>query len=137
VTPRPQATLPSFDHDPYEWFAEVRRHLVEQRWNEILGTLEPTYWTNGDGHGWRLVRTDSGVEVRPRLESPFLKIGDSPRITAIAIGRDEVSVELSAQSGHWIDRFPHDAFDVAALGRAMLDSRELPHDNLPRLFPRR
>ncbi len=134
---RPNRTLTGFDRDPYAWFAEVRRSLVEQRWNEILDSLEPASWTDANGNGWRTVRTSSGVEVRPELVNPFLRIGDSPRITAIAIGGDEVSVELSATSGRWIDRFAPDAFDVAALGRAMLDSEELPHDNLPRLFPRR
>jgi hypothetical protein len=136
VTTHRDAKLPPFDDDPYQWFAEVRRVLVEERRQEILGALEPASWINGDGNGWRLVRTPSGVEVRPELANPFLRLGDSPRITAIAIGEDEVCVELSAKSGRWIDRFSQDAFDVAALGRAMLDSEELPHDNLPRLFPR-
>jgi hypothetical protein len=129
--------MPGFDRDPYAWFTEVRRSLVEQRWNEILDALEPASWTDGNGNGWRTVRTHSGVEIRPELANPFLRIGDSPRVTAIAIGSDEVLVELSAKSGRWIDRFAPDAFDVAALGRAMLDSEELPHDNLPRLFPRK
>jgi hypothetical protein len=137
VSTRANSALPAFDRDPYEWFAEVRRTLVEERWKEILESLEPASWTDGNGNGWRIVRTSSGVEVRPEFANPFLRVGDSPRITAIAIGDDDVSVELSATSGRWIDRFSADAFDVAALGRAMLDSEELPHDNLPRLFPRK
>lgn len=56
-------------------------------------------------------------------------------MTAIGLG-DDVEVELTTRSAPWVDRFSRDAFDIGALGRSMLDERELPHDNLPRLFPR-
>jgi hypothetical protein len=132
----PRSALPRFSADPYEWFDRVRAELVERRWHEMLDGIGPASWTDGRGHTWRVVRTETGVEVRPELQEPFLRIGESPKVTAIAINHDKIEVELSARSGRWVDRFPSDSFDVAALGRAMLDEHELPHDNLPRLFPR-
>lgn len=132
----PRSALPGFSTDPYGWFDRVRAELVEQRWQEIVDTIRPASWTDARGHTWRVVRTETGVEVRPELERPFLRIGESPKVTAIAINHDQIEVELSARSGRWVDRFPCDSFDVSALGRAMLDEHELPHDNLPRLFPR-
>jgi hypothetical protein len=127
--------IPSFSEDPFEWFERVRAELVARRRHEILDAIEPASWTDSRGHRWRVVRTETGVEVRPDLVEPFLHIGESPRVTAIAIGIDDIEVELSARTGRWVDRFPCDAFDVSALGRAMLDEQELPHDNLRRLFP--
>jgi hypothetical protein len=125
----------AFAQDPYAWFEHVRAELLEQRNSEILGAIEPESWTSENGHAWRVVRTDRGVEIRPDLTRPFLRLNDSPKVTAIAIHADAVEVELSAKSARWVDRFEVDAFDVAALGRAMLDEHELPHDNLGRLFP--
>jgi hypothetical protein len=130
-----RSRIPAFSSDPYRWFDRVRAELVERRWREILGSIEPASWTDARGHTWRVVRTETGVEVRPELQEPFLRIGESPKVTAIAIKDDEVEVELCARSGRWVDRFPSDSFDVSALGRAMLEEHELPHDNLPRLFP--
>ena len=127
--------LPRFSDDPYEWFDRVRDELVQQRHRELLESTEPANWTDPHGNRWRVVRTAGGVEIRPELQHPFLRIGESPKVTAIGINDDEVEVELSARSGRWVDRFPCDSFDVSALGRAMLEESELPHDNLPRLFP--
>jgi hypothetical protein len=132
----PRSALPPFSADPYRWFDCVRAELVERRWHEILDGIGPASWTDHSGHTWRVVRTETGVEVRPELQEPFLRVGESPKVTAIAINHDRIEVELSARSGRWVDRFPSDSFDVSALGRAMLDEHELPHDNLPRLFPR-
>jgi hypothetical protein len=132
---KPRSSLPAFSSDPYEWFDQVRAKLVEQRWQEILDSVEPASWTDDRGHRWRVVRTAAGLEVRPELQDPFLRIGESPKVTAIAINDAEIEVELCARSGRWVDRFPSDSFDVSALGHAMLDEHELPHDNLPRLFP--
>jgi hypothetical protein len=135
VTAETMTSLPRFADDPYEWFDRVRDELVQQRRRELLDSTEPSSWTDPHGNGWRVVRTSGGVEIRPDLQNPFLRIGESPKVTAIAINHDEVEVELSARSGRWVDRFPCDSFDVSALGRAMLEESELPHDNLPRLFP--
>jgi hypothetical protein len=136
VMTEPRTALPRFSADPYEWFDRVRAELVARRSWEILDSVDPGSWTDDRGHTWRVVRTESGIEVRPELQEPFLRIGESPKVTAIAINHDAIEVELSARSGRWVDRFPCDSFDVSALGRAMLDEHELPHDNLPRLFPR-
>lgn len=112
----------------------MRHELVAKRWKEIAEATEPCSWTGRAGHPWRVVRSPRGVEVRPDLTTPFLRHGDSPRVTALAIGQ-EVEVELTTNSRQWVDRFPPNAFDVGKLGRAMLDEEELPHDNLARLFP--
>ena len=128
-------SLPEFSADPYEWFAKVRAELVARRWTEILGGVEPSAWTDRHGHTWRTVRTSHSIEIRPELSDPYLRVGDALRVTAIAIG-DEIEVELTARTTRWVDRFTPDSFDIAALGQAMLDQDELPHDNLPRLFPR-
>ena len=135
VMTEPRSRLPGFSSDPYQWFDRVRDELVAQRWREILDSVGPASWTDERGHTWRVVRTEAGVEVRPELQEPFLRIGESPKVTAIAIKEDEIEVELSARSGRWVDRFACGSFDISALGHAMLDEAELPHDNLPRLFP--
>jgi len=55
-----------------------------------------------------------------------------PRLTAIWATTE---VKLTCREVRWIDRFALASFDVAALGRRMLNERELPQDKLPRLFP--
>lgn len=123
-----------FSRDPYSWLAWVGRQMREPGWNELRSTLEPELWTNPAGRPWRLIRTPRGVEVRPDLVSPFLRFGNQPMVTALGFA-DAVEVELTTQTERWVDRFDPETFDVAALGRAMLDERKLPHDNLPQLFP--
>jgi hypothetical protein len=126
----------SFATDAHAWFEWLRLELTSGRWEASLAAVSPAVWRNGAGHSWRVVRTDAGIEVRPQLESPFIHYGESPKVTALAIGSD-VAVELTCRTGRWVDHFPLHAFDVAALGQAMLDERPLPHDNLPMLFPPR
>jgi hypothetical protein len=132
-----EGTLPDFSRDPHGWFSRVRSELVEQRWHEILQDIEPAQWSGEGGHAWRIMRSPHGIEIRPDLVGPFIHLTDAPKVTAIAIGErgDAIEVELTTRDGRWVDRFPADAFDIASLGDAMLEERELPHDNLPRLFP--
>ncbi len=130
-----QIALTEFASDPHAWLDWLRSELESGRWEVAAATIAPATWRNDDGHSWRIVRTRDGVEIRPELESPFIRYGESPKVTALAINSGSVAVELTCRSGRWVDRFPPDAFDVAALGRAMLDEQELPHDNLGKLFP--
>ena len=124
-----------FASDPHAWLDWLRSELRSERWELVSTTIQPAAWRNRDGHSWRVVRTSGGVEIRPELESPFIRYGEGPKVSALAINGTGVAVELTCRSGRWVDRFPLHAFDVAALGRAMLDEKELPHDNLPKLFP--
>lgn len=123
-----------FSRDPYNWLAWVARQMREPGWSELRATLKPELWTNPAGRPWRVIRTPRGVEVRPDLVSPFLRYGNQPMVTALGFG-DAVEVELTTQTERWVDRFGPETFDVAALGRAMLDEQKLPHDNLAQLFP--
>ncbi len=125
---------PSFASDPYGWFTRVASDIREGGWPGILHDVEPAVWTGDHGNAWRIIRSTTGVEVRPALISPFIRYTDSPRVSAIAIGH-EIEVELSCRDQRWVDTFALDSFDLAALGHAMLDEHDLPHDNLPRLFP--
>jgi hypothetical protein len=130
-----QISLTEFASDPHAWLDWLRSELSSGRWEVAAATIVPAAWRNEAGHSWRIVRTTDGVEIRPELESPFIRYGESPKVTALALNATGVAVELTCRSGRWVDRFPPDAFDVAALGRAMLDEKELPHDNLGKLFP--
>jgi CheY-like chemotaxis protein len=128
------AMIPDFSVDPFGWFAWVEGAMVQPVWRQIHPRIGPASWTSERGHPWRLVRTHRGVEIRPDLVSPFLRFGNQPMISAVGLA-DEVEVELTTDGARWVDRFPARAFDLAALGRAMLEQRKLPHDNLPALFP--
>lgn len=133
----PAEAIPAFARDPYRWFEGIRAALFEERSREIVDGVQPDTWANGDGHAWRIVRTTRGVEVRPDLSTPFMRHGRGLRVTAIGIGEEEIEVELAMEGGHWVDRFPCTSLDLAEVGRAMLEQRELPHDNLTLLFPLR
>jgi hypothetical protein len=134
--PDPTETAASgFATDPRAWLDWLRGELRAGRWEVALAATLPASWQNDAGHSWRIVRTPEGIEVRPALESPFIQLGESLKVTALALTPDHVSVELTCRTGRWVDRFPLDAFDIAELGRAMLAERSLPHDNLALLFP--
>jgi CheY-like chemotaxis protein len=132
---RPASTsAATFADDPYGWFDLLGAAAGSPAWDALIAAAHPAAWSRVPGRAWRLVRTSAGVEVRPELLTPFLRFGDQPMVTAVGLGGD-VAVELTTLAGRWVDRFAIGAFDVAALARAMLDERKLPHDNLPRLFP--
>ncbi|HJP71210.1 MAG TPA: response regulator [Candidatus Limnocylindria bacterium] len=126
--------IPEFSIDPFGWFAWVEGAMVQPVWRQIHPRIQPAAWSSEQGHPWRLVRTARGVEVRPDLVSPFLRYGNQPIVSAIGLA-DEVEVELTTDSARWVGRFPVHSFDLAGLGRTMLEQRKLPHDNLPALFP--
>lgn len=127
----------NFSADAHAWLDWLCAELGSERWELVLPTIAPATWRNGSGHSWRVVRTVEGIEIRPQLESPFIRYGESPKVTALGLDRSSIAVELTCRTGRWVDRFALDTFDVAALGHAMLDERGLPHDNLAMLFPRR
>jgi two-component system, chemotaxis family, chemotaxis protein CheY len=130
----PSTSASAFADDPYGWFDLLGAAAGSPAWEALIGAAQPAAWSRVPGRAWRLMRTSVGVEVRPELLTPFLRFGDQPMVTAIGLGPD-VAVELTTLAGRWVDRFAIGTFDVGALGRAMLDERKLPHDNLPRLFP--
>ncbi len=126
--------LPDFAVDPHAWFDRVGADLLAKGWPAVLAAMKPCMWTSPSGHRWRLVRTDRSIEIRPELGNPFLRVGESLRVSAIAIG-ETIGVELTTRQGQWVDYFRRDSFDIAALGHAMLNEQELPHDNLAMVFP--
>lgn len=133
MSTRPQP-LPPFSRYPYAWFSRIGAVVRSDEWPHTFRAIELDTWVGDHGNGWRVMRSLHGVEGRPSLISPFIRFGDLPRVTAIAPG-SEIEVELTCREQRWIDRFPLDSFDVATLRHVMLDERELPHDNLRRLFP--
>ncbi|HEU5325146.1 MAG TPA: hypothetical protein VFV59_04610 [Candidatus Limnocylindria bacterium] len=128
--------IPRFDRDPIVWLQAVRRWRLGPTWMRVVATLDPGEWISTAGHRWRMLRTVRGVEIRPDLVAPFLHFGSFPIVTALGIGV-AVEVELTTESFRWVDVFAPEQFDFAELGRAMLEERQLPHDNLPLLFPAR
>lgn len=130
-----EIAVTTFETDAHAWFHWLRDHVSGGRWELVLPTIGPATWRNGSGHTWRIIRTADGIEIRPGLESPFIRFGESPKVTALAVNSATVAVEITCRTGRWVDRFPLEAFDIAALGHAMLDEKSLPHDNLAILFP--
>lgn len=126
--------IPDFSVDPFRWFAWVEGTMVQPVWRQVHPRIPPASWTSEHGHPWRLVRTPRGVEIRPDLVSPFMRFGNQPMVSALGLA-DEVEVELTTLNNRWVDRFPARTFDLAGLGRAMLEQHKLPHDNLAALFP--
>jgi hypothetical protein len=125
---------PDFARDPHGWFDRVGRDLPRAGWRAVSASTQLATWRGENGRCWRIVRASDAIEVRPGLVNPFIHYSDGPRITAIAMG-DELEIELTTGSGRWLGTAPIDALDIAGLGHAMLEERELPHDNLSRLFP--
>jgi hypothetical protein len=128
------SAYPDFSRDPHGWFDRVGRDVPPLGWRTVAESIELATWRGENGRCWRIVRASDAIEVRPGLVNPFLRYSDGPRITAIAMG-DELEIELTTGSGRWLGTAQIDALDIAGLGHAMLDERELPHDNLTRLFP--
>lgn len=130
-----EIAVTTFEADAHAWFDWLRNQVSSGRWALVLPTVGPATWRNGSGHCWRIMRTSDGIEIRPGLESPFIRFGESPKVTALGINHATVVVELTCRTGRWVDRFSLEAFDIAALGHAMLNEKSLPHDNLAMLFP--
>jgi hypothetical protein len=127
-------TRPRFDHDPVAWFAWAHERIGTNDVDPILAQ-EPANYDGPHGDRWRLLHTVGGVEIRPALVNPFLRENHTPLISAILIDW-RIVVELCSVEGRWIGEFEIDELDLAELGRAMIDQRRLPHDNLRFLFGR-
>lgn len=127
-------TKPRFDRDPVAWFAWAHDRIAADDVDAVV-EQQPANYDGPQGERWRLLRTVGGVEIRPALVNPFLRENHTPLISAILIDW-RVVVELCSVEGRWIGEFELDELDVAELGRAMIDQRRLPHDNLRFLFGR-
>lgn len=125
---------PRFAADPAAWAEWVRDRLRHDEASS-LAALRPGIFEGRDGHRWRVVNTDGGIEIRPDLGTLFLRANHNPQISAIQIGGDVV-IELCSVEGRWIGRFELDELDLRELVRAMVAERHLPHDNLRLLFGR-
>lgn len=124
---------PRFELDPVSWFAWVRRRLRDGGADEVMA-CKPVAYIGRDGHRWRVIRTDGGIEVRPELGTTFFRETRNPQVHAVQIHSDAVTIELASAEGRWSGRFSLDELDLSELGRAMIEERHLPHDNLRFLF---
>jgi hypothetical protein len=95
--------------------------------------VEPENWIDGAGHVWRVLATADGPEVRPGLQSPFLRQGALPRITAVLVTPARVLVELSMREWREVAILPAGDIAVRDLGLAMLTGIELPHEGIDRV----
>jgi hypothetical protein len=129
---QPDAEAPPFDNDPIAWlgWAQARLRAGDR---DAIAAQRPARFEADDRSTWRLVRTDTGIELRPALMNGFLVRSPNPLIGAIQVG-DRIVVELISTEGSWVGSFGPDELDLRELGRAMLESRHLPHDNLRLLF---
>ena len=134
ITIHTEGGAPSFDADPIAWFSWARQRLRDGSHERVV-ECPPTVYHGRDGHRWRVIRTDGGIEIRPDLGVTFLRETHTPQITAIQIA-ERVTVELASVEGRWAGEYDLDELDLAELGRAMLEERRLPHDNLRFLFGR-
>ena len=127
----PTTPFPSFSADPESWF----RHVDELLAHAPRAVLDaaPETWTDVSGHDWRVVTTPDGPEVRPGLQGPFLRQGGLPRISALLVMPERVTVELSMHSWRAVATLDAGTVRVQHLGLAMLTGLELPHEGLDRL----
>lgn len=123
----------SFAADPGAWLEHVDELLARDP--RLVLTLPPETWVDPSGHAWRVVATAEGPEVRPGLESPFIRQGVLPQITALLVTADGVRVELSMRGWREIVAMPIGSVPVRHLGLAMLAGVELPHEGLDRIGP--
>jgi hypothetical protein len=128
----PDDAAPPFADDPVAWLAWAEGRVRAGKLTSVAAQHPSRFEARG-GAAWRLVRTDEGVELRPALVNGFLRRSPNPMISAIGIG-ERVVVELTSTQGTWVGSFAPDELELAQLGRAMLDRRHLPHDNLRLLF---
>jgi hypothetical protein len=125
---------PRFELDPGAWFGWAETRLANGEL-EAVTAHPPARYEGPTGDRWRIVRTDGGVEIRPPLAKGQVPEGHNPIVTAILI-EDRVVVELCSVEGRWTGAFDVDELQIGELGRAMIERRHLPHDNLRMLFGR-
>lgn len=114
------------------WFAWADRIMTDAP-ATLTEATRPALWVDGRGHGWRIVVTTEGPELRPNLENPFLQISDLPIITAILVTPTALRVELTTRGGRRVATLPVGSVSLADIGCAMLAAMELPHDGIDRL----
>jgi hypothetical protein len=131
---QPEGASPPFEADPIAWFAWAAAR-IEHGESERVVRERPTVFEAAPGHRWRVVRTAGGIEIRPDLGTTFLRETPNPLIAAVQVS-DAVVVELCSKEGRWTGRFELGELDLAEIGRAMIEERHLPHDNLRFLFGR-
>jgi len=131
---QPERAGPSFEADPIAWFAWAAEQIDQGQPQRVVGE-RPVVCEARPGHRWRVIRTAGGIEIRPDLGTAFLRETHNPLIGAIQVA-DAVVVELCSLEGRWTGRFELGELDLAEIGRAMIEERHLPHDNLRFLFGR-
>jgi hypothetical protein len=117
--------------DPAAWFERIDQ-LLDVEPERVL-SARPATWIDPSGHRWRVVATADGPEVRPGMQSPFLRTGGLPRITAVLITPHHLVVELSMRDWRAMADLPIGTVRVRPLGLAMLTGIELPHEGLDRV----
>jgi hypothetical protein len=126
-TPR----FPSFAVDPAGWFRRIDELLGAEP--ELVLAARPATWIDPAGHRWRVVATADGPEIRPGMQSPFLRNGGLPRISAVLVTPHHLVAELSMRDWREMADLPIGVVPVRALGLAMLTRLELPHEGLERI----
>ena len=131
---QPEGASPPFEADPIAWFAWAAARIEHGEPQRVVRE-RPAVFESTPGHRWRVIRTAGGIEIRPDLGTAFLRETHNPLIGAVQVA-DAVVVELCSREGRWTGRFELGELDLAELGRAMIEERHLPHDNLRFLFGR-
>jgi hypothetical protein len=131
TTGAPPLAFPSFAVDPAAWFEYVDG-LLETDPRAVL-SAPPENWTDPAGHVWQVLATADGPEARPALQSPFLRQGGLPRISALLVTPEQLVVELAMHDWHQVVNLPIGTIAVRDLGLAMLTRLELPHEGLERV----
>ena len=126
-----RAEFPSFAVDPAAWFEHVDGVLETDP--RAVFRAEPENWTDPAGHVWQILATADGPEARPGLQSPFLRQGGLPRISALLVTPEQLVVELAMHDWHQVVNLPIGTVAVRDLGLAMLTRLELPHEGLERV----
>lgn len=129
---RARGLIPAFEVDPVAWFAWLER-AVAAHGAEALRSIRPATFVDQHGHGWRIVMTEVGPEIRPGLENPFLTYSTLSIVTAILVTPDELRVELTTRECRRVHVEPIGAVRLVDVGVAMLTRTELPHDALNRI----
>lgn len=124
--------VPAFEADPVAWFTWLER-AIASRGAEAVRHIRPATFVDLQGHGWRIVTTEVGPEVRPGLENPFIVYGRLPLVTAMLVTHEELRVELTSYDCRRVQVEPIGTVRLVDLGLAMLTRTELPHDRLARI----